>query len=432
MNPLGRIRKRGPPPELLAVVVANLFPLVGVGALGWDLLALVTLYWLELGVLSLWALVRALFAGRPSEFEQDPLIAGALAEKPVAVPVPWTGLCIHLSTLLVLPVAGFALAFVWFFAGVTTVGVLGSETLAPDRLTTVTVAGFGIFVGEGVSTLRNYFYRRGYRDHSAQTAIQGVFVRVAVIGIGGLFTAMVVGLGAGSVSTDDPISAVDPTVVGGPLLVGIVLVKFGFDLASRYRERLVEFDEATGVELGWAYDPPTHEAVEPIRAGATTRLRPTVAGRLLGGVSIGNARRHPGGWVVGAFLLVVGALFVTGRAWGIALAFVVGSLAVPLGLVTADYWLRYGGVEYRVGDDAVVAYDRLFRTRLWRVERCDDPDVRVERCDDPDVRVERDRIDAWLDTSTVVVECADRERRLPRLRETEPIRGALGRRPDRA
>ena len=419
MGSLGRGRKYDPPSEMLAVVVANAVPLVGVGVFGWDLVALVTLYWFELGVLSFWSLVRALFAGRPSEFEQDPLIAGALADKPVAVPIPWTGLRIQLSTLLVLPVAGFVLTLVWFFAGVTTVGVLGSERLAPDGLATVTVGGLGIFLGEGVSTLRNYFYHGGYREHSAQTAIQGVFVRVAVIGIGGLFTAMVVGLGAGSVSADDPITAVDPTVVGVPLLLGIVLVKFGFDLGSLYRERLVAFDEATRVELGWAYDPPTRAAVEPIRADATTRLRPTVAGRLFGGVSIGNARRHPGGWVVGAFLLVVGGLFVTGQAWGIAVAFAVGGLVVPLGLATTDYWLRYGGVEYRVADDAIVASDRLFRTRLWRVDQREEPEVRVER----------DRIDAWLDTSTVVIDHPDGELRLPHLRKTEPIRDALDRPP---
>jgi len=407
-----------PPPKLLAVVVANALPLVGVGLLGWNLAALVTLYWLELGVLSLWALVRALFAGRPSEFDGDPLIAGALAAKPVGIPVPWTGLCIHLSSLLVLPVGVGLLALVWFFAGAMTVGVLGPVALGPDVLTSVVVAGFGIVLSEGASTVHDYFYRGGYREHSAQTAIQGVFVRGAVIGLGGMVTAMVVGLGVGSVSMDDHIRAVDPSIVGVPLLVGIVLVKFGFDLASLYRDRLTEFDEATFIQFGWAYDPPTSDGVEPLRADSITRVRPTVLGRLLGGVSIAHARRHPGGWVVGAFLLVVAGLFATGQAWDVVLVFAVGGLVVPLGVGALDYWLRYGGVEYRVAEDRIVAYDRLFRTRLWRVERWDETGVRVER----------DRLDAWLDTSTVVIECPDEDHRLPRLREPAPVHDVFDRR----
>jgi len=37
--------------ELFAVVVANAIPLIGVGVLGWDISALVVLYWVELAVI---------------------------------------------------------------------------------------------------------------------------------------------------------------------------------------------------------------------------------------------------------------------------------------------------------------------------------------------------------------------------------------------
>jgi hypothetical protein len=243
-------------------------------------------------------------------------------------------------------------------------------------------------------------------------------MRGAVTGVGGLFTAMVVGLGMGSVSADEPITAVDPTVVGLPLLLGIVSVKFSFDLAGLYRDRLVRFDEATTIDIGWSYDPPTRDSVEPIRDDAGDRVRPTVPGRLIGGISMSNAVRYPGALFIGGMLLLVAALFVTGGVWDVALAFAAGSLAAPVGLVTIDYWLRYGGVEYRVSDDAIVAYDRLFRTRLWRTEAWDETGVRVES----------DWVDAWLDTSTVVIERPDRELRLPRLREADLILAVFDRR----
>nr|WP_324665685.1 DUF6498-containing protein [Haloarcula sp. CK38] len=401
-----------PPFETVTLIVANVLPLVGVVALEWDLTALVFLYWFELGILSFWALLKALFAGRPSEFDSDPLIAGALTSKRISIPIPFTDLGIQLSTLPVLAVATPILTLIWFFAGVTTVGVIGPETPDPNALMMVTLSAFGIFLSEGASTLIDYFHRQGYREISAQTAIQGIFMRGAVTGIGGLFTATFVGLVADSVSSDDPITAVDPTVIGLPILVGIVLVKFSFDLGGLYHDRLAAFDEASSFELGWAYEPPVDEPIEPMTT-IGDRLRPSVAGRLLGGLSVSNVRRHPAAVVIGGFILLIALLFAMGRVWNIVLAVVVGSFAVPAGLLTIDYGLRYGGIEYRVSGDAhdIVAYDRLFRTRVWKIE------LRGETR----LRVERNRIHRWLDTSTVVIEGSDRVLRLPHVRDPKPL-----------
>ena len=418
MVPLEKVRQNSPSPETIAVFVANALPLVGVVALGWNLAALVFLYWFELGIISFWALVRAVFAGRPSEFDSDPLIAGALANKRTEIPIPFTELGIRISTLPVLAVAIPLLTLVWFFAGVTTVGVVGPETLDPSALEMVTLASLSIFLSEGASTLIEYLYRQGYRDHSAQTAIQGSFMRAAVIGIGGLVTATFVGLGTDSVSSDASITAIDPTVVGPPLLVGIVLVKFSFDLGGLYRERLVAFDEASYFELGWAYEPPTDEAIEPVEP-VTDRLRPPISARLFGGVSASNVRRHPGALAVGGFILLISLLFVMGQVWDIVLVIMLASLVVPIGVLTIDHWLRYGNIAFRVSEDGIVAYDRLFRTRLWRIEPWDENGLRVER----------GRIHRLLDTSTVVIECADRELRLPHLNNSAPILDVFDRQP---
>jgi hypothetical protein len=283
----------------------------------------------------------------------------------------------------------------------------------------VTLSAFGIFLSEGVSTLIEYFHRGGYHEHSAQTAIQGIFMRGAVIGVGGLLTATFVGLAADSVASDDPITAVDPTVIGLPILVGIVLVKFSFDLGGLYRERLAAFDEASYFELGWAYEPPPRESIDPVDT-VDDRLRPTLLGRLIGGLSVSNVRRHPGALGVGGFILLISLLFVMGRVWDIVLALVGVSLMVPMGLLTIDHGLRYGGIEYRVSGDAIIAYDRLFRTRLWRIEPWDESGLRVER----------GRLHRWFDTSTVVIECSDRELWLPHLADPEPILDVFDRRPN--
>ena len=419
MVPFKNAQRYSPSPETIAVIVANVLPLVGVIGLGWDLAALVFLYWFELGILSFWALVKAVFAGRPSEFDSDPLIGGALASKRTAIPVPFTDLGIRFSTLPVLVVAIPILTLVWFFAGVTTVGVIGPETPDSDALVMVMLSAFGIFLSEGASTLLEYFHRGGYHDHSAQTAIQGIFMRAAVIGVGGLFTATFIGLAADSVASDDPITAVDPTVVGLPILVGIVFVKFSFDLGGLYRERLAAFDKASSFELGWAYEPPPCESIDSVTA-VNERLRPTLLGRLIGGISTENVRRHPGALGVGGFLLLISLLFMMGRVWDIVLALVGVSLIVPIGLLTIDYGLRYGGAEYRISEDEIVAHDRLFRTGLWRIEAWDESGLRVER----------GRLHRLLNTSTVVIECADQELWLPHLQDPDPILDVFDHRPN--
>ena len=78
--------------ELLSITIINSIPIIGVVALGWNAAALVLLYWLELGIDSLWALVRALFAGRPPDLDSGGLLIGPLAARQPAISIPWTGL----------------------------------------------------------------------------------------------------------------------------------------------------------------------------------------------------------------------------------------------------------------------------------------------------------------------------------------------------
>ena len=148
-------------------------------------------------------------------------------------------------------------------------------------------------------------------------------------------------------------------------------------------------------------------------------LRPALLGRLLGGIPA--VIRHPNAAVAGLFTGVIALLFATGRVWSIATPLVAVAVVVPFGLTSADHWLRYAGVEYRVDGDAVVAHDRLFRQPLWRVEPWDERSLRVEH----------DWLDGRLGTETVIVELGDDTLRLPHLEDPEMVLATFDRRPDR-
>ncbi len=412
-------------PELLAVIVANTLPIVGIVTLGWNVVALVVLYWIELGVSFLFAFLRAIFAarpsepGRPSEDGRDPPILGALMRKRTSLSLPRTDVGIRLSTLPVLVFAAPFMFAIWFFAGVVTVGIVAPESPDPGMLRTVVIAGFGVFLTELTRTGFEYFYRGGYRDHSAQTALQGEIFRGAAIGVGGLAIAFFAAVVSGSVAADESIANLDPDVVGAPVLIGIVLIKLTFDLADLYSDRLVELDESSSFRLGFAYEPPTEEPIDTSLSADETRLRPDFRARLLGGIN--QLGRQPGAWLIGVFPFLIGCLFALGQLWAIVVPLFVLSVVLPVLVAQVDYWLRYGVVEYRTDGDAIVAHDRLFGTPLWRVEAWDETGLRVEH----------DRIDTRLDTATVVIERTEGELRLPQLPDADPIVTVFDRSPDR-
>ncbi|MEZ3166208.1 DUF6498-containing protein [Halorubrum ejinorense] len=417
LRALGRGLARGRRPRALSVALATLLPLVGVVSLGWNAAALMTLYWFELGIASGWALVRALFAGRPSEIDRQGLVLGPLAQRRVGLSVPWTGVEVRLSSLLVLPVAAPILAVVWTVVGTLTVGVVADGGLAPEALDTVTLAVIAVFVGEGVTTLVEYFGRGEYRDHSAQTAIQGVFAQGAAIFLGALFTVTIVA--AGTLEDDTPISALDPDAIGLPLLLGIVAVKFAFDLASLYGDRLAAFDESSALDLGFSHEPPAPQPADGSLAGAVRTVRQPRRARLAGALT--TPLGHPGLWYLAALPALGAALFALGGEWGTVAALLAVAVALPLALAALDHELRYGLVTYRVGDDALVARDRPFGVDLWRVEPWDETGLRVER----------GRLDRRLGTETVVIELRDDEYRIPGLADSEPLLDVFERAPDR-
>ena len=408
---------RGRRLRALALAAATLIPLVGVVALGWNAAALVTLYWFELGIASFWAVVRGLFAGRPSEFEAGTLISGPLAARRRSLSIPRTNARIWLSSVLVLPVAAAILAAVWVVVGMLTVGVVADGGLAPDALDTVALATIGLFAAEATTTVVEYGYHGEYREHSAQTAIRGVFAHGLAIFFGALVIVTLVG--AATVGTEAPLSTVDPDAVGLPVLCGVIVLKLGVDLAGLYADRLAAFDDSSSVDLGFSYDPPEPEPVDDPLSDASQTIRLPRRGRVAGAVA--TLGSHPGLWLLGAFPALVGALFAIGEKWWTVAVFWSVAVAVPVTLAAVDHELRHGLVEYRVGDGALVAYDRLFGTPLWRVEPWDETDLLLVRT----------WLDRRLDTETVVIDLGDRERQVPLLADPEPVLNVFDRRAER-
>ncbi|WP_254861802.1 DUF6498-containing protein [Halovivax gelatinilyticus] len=395
--------------ELVFLSGTNLVALVGVVALGWNAATLVTLYWFELAVVCFWALVRGLFAGRPSSFDCESLIVGALAERPIGIPIPLTGLRIQLTSIPVFVAAVPALAIGWFGAGVVTVGLIGTATETETVVTTVTVAVVAIFFVEGGRTVATYLVGGGYRDHSAQTAVQGALWRCLSLFFVGLLAALIAVAVDPSVGSDEPVTETDATIAAGVLSVALVLLKVGIDLSSVYRDRLVAFDESLDVSIGWADEPPGPEPIDGTVGTNARTVSPPVAGRLLAGLS--HARRFPSAWLIGAVPAVPGAIYLLAGVWDRGAGLVAIGLTATLALAHVDYWLRFGGVEYRIGDEAIVAFDRWCKTPLWRVDPWDESDLRLER----------DRIDEWLDTTTVVIDRPDGSLYLPRLGAPTPV-----------
>jgi hypothetical protein len=301
--------------------------------------------------------------------------------------------------------------------GTLTVGVVVEAGTVSTVVDTVALATLALFVGEGATTLVDYFGRGEYRDHSAQTAIQGVFARGAAVFVGALVTVTLVA--AATLEDDTPIAALDPDAIGLPLLLGIVAVKSAFDLAGLYGDRLAAFDESSPLELGFAYDPPAAEPVDGSLAEPVRTVRQPLRARLAGALT--TPLGHPGLWYLAVLPALGAALFAIGGDWGTVALLLGVAVALPVALAALDHELRHGLVEYRAGDDALVARDRLSGATLWRVEPWDETDLRVER----------GRLDRRLRTETVVIELRDDEYRISGLADPEPILDVFDRRPDR-
>lgn len=393
MTPTGRR------PELVAALLTNAAPVVGVTLLEWSLAAILLIYWFELGVMLVLAAVRALFAQLPPQHPSDGLVLGATRYKRGGLSIPRTDTRIQVAHIPVLVVSIPAFGIVWFLTG--GVGFAGLEAAGVTFSETNTAAGFaiiGVVLGRAIETLYGYFLSGRHHEVNAQMALRTAVWPILTVG-------MVLFFGGAGVAAGLPPVA---------LLGGVVGMKLLLDLASVYGDRLEAFDERTYISFGWATDAPEWPSIDEELAEPIDVVRPRPAGVLVGGAVRGVTSP------VVALPAIVGALAVL--LWlasgdvmllvvfgGVALA----SLAV-FGVIGAlDRAIRYLTMEYRVGND-VIGYDRLLDEPQWRL-----PAWKVEAADTRETVADR-----LLDTETLVVARGDRTVRIPYVPDTESLRGA--------
>ena len=202
------------------LVAANLVPLAGVLYFGWDLVTLVALYWLENGVVGVFAIGRILTADAvdpnptPMTINGRPVSPGRLRSPVLARALLTPFFCIHYGMFWL--VHG---VFVWFalpqmFAG------SGRPVVFPD-LPVVLVAGVALFASHAASFAFNWMAGGEHLASTPAREMQAPYARVIILHV-------TIVLGAFAVS-----------FLGAPIwaLVVMVVTKTFIDLAAHLGER---------------------------------------------------------------------------------------------------------------------------------------------------------------------------------------------------
>ena len=424
--------------RLLAVTVSNLLPAVGVVLLGWHVADLLALYWLELGVVAVVTLLRVPFAGPATDVNPAALVVGPLAAREASLRVPLLGR-VWLAPALTLPFLLAVLAVGWAFTGGVLLAPFGADVIDGRLIGQVGLVAL-VVVGSTVTATLADSVDDGDRASDPRRAAAGVLGRLAAVFLAGLATVTLAA--AVTEGPEATLGAVDPAVVGLPLLVVLLLVKLLTDLAGLYGDRLraaVGLDRlraavggdgrvdrgdgggrGSGDGAGGEARGPENDEEGPTEPPASDarRVRPAPWSVVLGGLA--RAPASEGLWTLALLGTLPAALFAFAGVWSFAVGLLGVTAAVVATLACLDHWLRYGAVAYHVAD-GVTAHDARFDTTLWRVEPWDETGLRVER----------DRLDRLLGTETVVVERRETDRRLPHLPDAAPVVAVFDRDPER-
>ena len=211
------------PVALALLIGVNAIPLIGVLFLGWDLATIVAAYWLENGVVGLFAIGRIATAGgsvmpppRPGDPPEPPAAAqvrrllGGSAMKLVMVPF----FCVHYGMF-------------WFVHGVfvwTALPLLFSSTGAagggPD-IGIVLGLGVPMLLSHGASFVFNWLGGGEYRTSNPSAEMFAPYGRVVILHMTIIFGAFGV------------------AILGAPVWAMVVMVtlKTGIDVAAHLAER---------------------------------------------------------------------------------------------------------------------------------------------------------------------------------------------------
>lgn len=388
---------------VVVLVIANLFPLVGISVWGWRGGGVLAFYWLEMGSVIFWSSVKALFAERPQEYGDYvplrgiPYKRGGIAFGDSAIAYPR-----NLATVF----AGAALVVIWGAYGVLTFGTTGGSgpAWALDDSFTVTTVLLGAavtFVGRGLAVWIDYLGERQYEG-----VTPGVMLRQPLgyyLGMGAVF-------------------AFGPTVLSAdalyPVTTTLIAVHLALTIAAHYRahnDRSRRLSDLLGDNVAsWAAVDVPDEAPH-----FETETRPRTV--LVAGVFRGlSYPRLVVAYVL--FGLIAGGLLAGDAVWTALglLSFTLGPLlAVSVGVTVLDYWIGYQHMEYRLYDRVVVGYD------TW----LDQPQWAVTYTDIAEVAEHQGLVGRICGTSTIILRPDDRRPiRLPRTRDSEQLHADLERR----
>jgi hypothetical protein len=351
--------------------VANLVPLVGVLALGWDVYSLLVLYWIEGLVTVLLAAAKALFAERGSPGLPDIEPLRELREKRGGwCPVSWMPAVYPRNVPFAASILGF-----WTVA-VLPASVLYWVTAAPVIRPSLSllVGGVGLMITQLHEFLSDYLAGQGYVEVSAQEILREPLQLGLVI--------LTVGLLA---------SAGDRS--GGlVLLIGIVVVK---TTTSVYRIVTDHTDLPVPSVLEGAFDrshaeprPDIDTPDGPVRGRVSVDAAPVLLGSLPM-VAFGFAHRS-------TFAILIGLAFAALAGEWVWLVPGIVFVLVVAGARIGSYYLRYGTIEYRRYEKQLVAYDTALGAVQWTAS-----------VDSATFSIRNAIPDRLLDTGTLAVSGAD-------------------------
>lgn len=195
------------PVAVAALVAANLVPLVGVLVLGWDVLTILVLYWLENGMVGLFNIGRMLLAAGPAQAPagRGPVLSGTLGK-------------------LVL-ISFFTLNYGIFWAVhgvfVFNLPLIGGGAVGDTPVGDLLVVGaLALATSHGASFILNYLGRGEYRRTTPERLFLTPYGRLVVLHLTIILGGLLVGLVGGNLY----------------LVALLVLLKTSLDLVLHLRE----------------------------------------------------------------------------------------------------------------------------------------------------------------------------------------------------
>mgnify|MGYP006983205402 FL=1 len=179
--------------RLISVIVANGAPIIGILGFQTSTAAILLFYWLELGVLAIWALIRALFAGEVPEVNTDQTIFSKSTLNKYSrwrenyFPIPWTNISIYYGTIPAVIFFVPLLTAVWLGFGGFVAGPVVDATDTTETPLWVITGAIAVFSFEGGQTMIGYLYTGSYQNTNAWMPVKQVFVHGFVLTLAGFF-----------------------------------------------------------------------------------------------------------------------------------------------------------------------------------------------------------------------------------------------------